>query len=231
MPSVLITGTDRGLGLEFSRQYAQAGWRVFACCRRPEQADALHRLAREHPQLSVHRLDVGDHAQIDALADELRDAAIDVLLNNAGVYGDEAQQGFGNLDYARWAQVFRINTMAAVKMAEAFVAQVARSDRRVIAALSSKMGSIADNTSGDSYLYRSSKAALNAAMKSLAIDLAPRRIAVLILHPGWAQTRMGGEQAPLPAADSVAGMRGIIDRFTLADSGRFLNYDGREIPW
>jgi NAD(P)-dependent dehydrogenase (short-subunit alcohol dehydrogenase family) len=183
MPSVLITGANRGLGLELSRQYAADGWRVFACSRDPDRADALRAVADDHPgAVSLHPLDVTDHAGIDALARELRDQPLDVLLNNAGVYGPR-KMVLGQLDYRAWERVLAVNVLAPVKMAEALFRQVAAGGRKVIAYLSSAMGSIAENTSGRHYLYRTSKAALNAAVKSLSIDLRPLGVIAVALHP------------------------------------------------
>lgn len=231
MPTVLVTGANRGLGLEFCRQYAGAGWRVLACCRQPARALDLAALAKQHPGVLIHALDVADFAAIDRLAGELKDESIDVLLCNAGVYPDNRQNGFGLLDYRRWLDSFVINAQAPVKLAEAFLPQIARSERKLIAPLSSLMGSMADNSSGGSILYRSSKAALNAAMKSLALDLRSRGISVLILHPGWVQTDMGGPNAPTLPPESVGGMRQVIEAFTPADSGRFVNFRGEALPW
>ena len=227
MATVLITGANRGLGLEFCRQYAAEGWQVLACCRNPETAGKL----AEIPHVRVFPLDVSDFAQIDALAAQLQDTAIDVLINNAGIYGDSPRRGFGQLDYAAWTQTLTINTQAPVKMAEAFLPHLQRGDKKMLVTITSQMGSIADNGSGGSILYRTSKAALNAAMKSIAIDLADQSIGVLVLHPGWVKTDMGGPNALIDAQQSVAGMRQVIAQFTLAQSGSFLKYDGSSLPW
>lgn len=231
MPIILVTGANRGLGLEFVRQYAQDGWQVHACCREPDKARELRQLAAQYKNISVHALDVADHQQIEALGKILRDTPIDVLLNNAGVYAGSGDESFGTLNYPAWTHEFRINTLAAAKMAEVFVDHVARGEQKLIAAISSLMGSMADNGSGGSYLYRSSKAALNAVMVSLARDLKARRIGALVLHPGWVKTDMGGPNAEITAETSVRGMRKVMEQFTLKDSGRFIAYDGKELPW
>lgn len=231
MPSIVITGANRGLGLEFCRQYAQANWRVFACCRQPDKAEALQQLADEYPAVSLHTADMADFASLDRLAAALSAEAIDVLLCNAGIYPDTKANGLGALDYAAWQAGFTVNSLAPVKLVEVLLPQLQRSQRRLIVAISSLMGSMADNTSGSALIYRSSKAALNAAMKSLALDLAGIGIGVLILHPGWVKTDMGGPNAPTLAADSIAGMRAVIDAYTPADSGRFLNVRGHNVPW
>ncbi|MGZ8251371.1 MAG: SDR family oxidoreductase [Methylophilaceae bacterium] len=231
--TVLITGANRGLGLEFTRQYANDGWQVIACCRDPESATALNTLAASTGNtparpIEVRKLDVNDFAQIDQLAQQLSGQKIDLLINNAGVY---PQSAWGHIDYEAWAQAFKINTMAPLKMAEAFVEHVATSQLRKIVTLSSKMGSMDDNTSGGSYLYRTSKAAVNMVMKSLTIDLKPRGIASTILHPGWVQTDMGGPNGLINTEQSVTGLRKVIEQLTLGNSGRFMAYDGKEIPW
>lgn len=231
MQTVLITGANRGLGLEFCRQYADAGWRVIAACRHPESAEALTQLAQQQASIQIEALDVADFAQIDSLSERLAGEAIDVLLNNAGVYGDEAGQGFGQLNYPKWQATLTVNTVAPVKMAEAFLPQLQHGARKLIVNVSSLMGSISDNGSGGSLLYRSSKAGLNAVMHSLALDLRAKSIGVLILHPGWAKTDMGGPGALISAEESVTGMRDCIERFTLAGSGDFIKYDGSPMPW
>ncbi|MGD0959290.1 MAG: SDR family oxidoreductase [Methylomonas sp.] len=229
--TILITGANRGLGLEFSRQYAEAGWRVIAACRNPSAAHELQVLAEEYAGLQIEALEVTDFAQIDALSQKLAEESIDVLLNNAGVFGDAQGHDFGHLDYQQWTKTLTINTMAPVKMAEAFLPQLESGQNKLIASVSSLMGSIADNTSGGSLLYRSSKAGLNAVMKSLALDLRPRSIGVLILHPGWVKTDMGGQNAPINAEESVAGMCKQIKAFTLEQTGSFIRYDGGIAPW
>jgi NAD(P)-dependent dehydrogenase (short-subunit alcohol dehydrogenase family) len=227
MSTCLITGASRGLGLEFARQYAAEGWRVLATCRDPNTAGPLAALAGD---VSVHALDVADFAKADQLAKTLKGTSIDVLINNAGIYGQHAAP-FDRLDYDTWADVLRINTLAPLKVSAAFVDHVARSEGKRIVTVSSKMGSIDDNTSGGSYAYRSAKAAVNAAMKSLAIDLRPRRIIVAVLNPGWVRTDMGGPNASIGAEESVAGMRRVIDGLSLADTGRFFDFNGASIPW
>ncbi|QFY41195.1 SDR family oxidoreductase [Candidatus Methylospira mobilis] len=232
MNTILITGANRGLGLEFCRQYAESGWNVLACCRNHDAADALNTLAARHSgKVQVHAMDVGDFQQIDELASQLADQPIDVLLANAGIYGDKPHTGFGSLDYAQWTQTLLINAQAPVKLAEAFFPNLLRGKLRLIVPITSLMGSMSDNRGGGSLMYRSSKAALNAAMKTLSIDLKPQGVGVLILHPGWVKTDMGGDQAPTYVTESVDGMIRVIRDFTFADTGRFLNFKGVELPW
>ncbi len=227
MPTVLITGANRGLGLEYACQYAADGWRVLATCREPAKAGELAALQGD---VQVYPLDVTDHGQIQALARTLRKETIDLLLNNAGIYGPKPSK-LGGIDYAAWQEVMNINVMSPLKVCECFRAHVAASDMKKIAIMSSKMGSMGDNDSGASYIYRSSKAALNAAMKSLSVDLAPRDIAVVILHPGWVRTDMGGPSGLIDAPESVSGLRQVIADLSMRTTGRFYNYDGSEIPW
>ncbi len=231
MSTVFITGANRGLGLAFCRHYADKGWDVIACCRNPAQASDLTALSQGNSHIQVEGLDVAHFDQIDALARKLSDSSIDVLINNAGVYGDKGSRGFGELDYQAWLNSFTINTLAPMKMAEAFLPQLMRDGKKLVVNISSLMGSLADNTSGGSILYRSSKAALNASMRSLSIDLQNQGIGVLILHPGWVLTDMGGPNALIDSKTSVSGMCEVIDNFTLAQSGSFIKYDGTPMPW
>lgn len=225
---VLITGANRGIGLEFTRQYAADGWKVLACCRDPESAAALQTLASASKNIQVIALDVGNFSQIDSLALQLKNEAIDVLINNAGVY---PHSNFGDTNYEDWAEAFKVNSMAPLKMAEAFVQHIARSQLKKIATLSSKMGSIDDNTSGESYIYRTSKTAVNMAMKSLSIDLKPYGISVVTLHPGWVQTDMGGANGLINTQTSVTGLRQVIADLSLQSTGQFIAFDGKSINW
>ena len=227
MPTVMITGANRGLGLEYARQYSEEGWRVIATCRDPGSAMELGSLTGE---VETHALDIGDHGQILSLANTLRNEAIDLLLNNAGIYGPRIS-GLGEIDYKTWERVTHINVMSPLKVSESFIDHVAASNLKKIAIMSSKMGSIDDNNSGGSYIYRSTKAALNAVMKSLAVDLGRRGISVALLHPGWVRTDMGGPNALIDAPESVSGLRQVIKGLNLKNSGCFFNYDGSEIPW
>ena len=230
MSSVLVTGSNRGIGLEWCRQYAAADWRVFASCRHPETADDLQALAQRHPRLSVHRLDVTEAESVYALRAELQNESIDVLINNAGVYL-EKYAPTAAIRFEEWRQTLEVNTLGPLRVTEALADRVAISHRKLVVTLSSHMGSIADITvAGDTY-YRSSKAALNAAMKGQSIALGEHGIGVLLLHPGWVKTRMGGADAPLTPVESVAGMRALADTFRMDMSGRFFRYDGTEIPW
>lgn len=242
MPTVLITGAGRGLGLELTRQYAADGWQVLACARSPDKCIELQALAASANKtggIEILPLDVTDHAAVDALARRLSDRAIDVLLNSAGTMGagSFARQGaafgkFGSSDFADWDNVFRLNIAAPMKMAEAFVTQVARSEQRKIVSLTSILGSMAKNSFGGLYAYRASKAGLNAVMRSMAIDLGRlHKIIAIPLHPGWVRTDMGGPRADIDAVPSVTGMRQVIAGLDAAKSGRYWMYNGEELPW
>ncbi|BCK87616.1 hypothetical protein MIZ01_1407 [Sideroxyarcus emersonii] len=232
MKTLLITGANRGIGLEFCKQYAADGWRVLACCRDPGKADELNRLAARHPDLiKLHALDITNHAQIEQLAKTLSGESIDLLLNNAGIYPAADKHGFGHTDYAEWMAAFNINTMAPLKMVETFVEQIARSKLKLIVTITSQMGSMDDNSSGGSYLYRSSKAAANMVVKSLSVDLKAQGITSVAFNPGWVKTDMGGPNAMIEVEQSVADMRKVIAGLTLADSGKFIGNDGVVIPW
>jgi NAD(P)-dependent dehydrogenase (short-subunit alcohol dehydrogenase family) len=228
MSTTLITGTNRGIGLEFTKQYAEAGWNVLACCRHPESADKLNALAAQHSNITIYPLDVANFKQVDALANQLNNVAIDVLINNAGVY---PSGGLSDKEVEEWLNGFKINSIAPLKIATAFTTHIAKSELKKLATLSSKMGSIDDNTSGGSYMYRTTKTAVNMVMKSLSIDLEPSGIAVVTLHPGWVETDMGGPNALINTEKSVRGLRKVIDKLNLANTGKFVAYDGKQIAW
>lgn len=230
MANILITGSNRGLGLELARQYAQAGWRVFATCRHPAEAGDLHRLAGEHSAVSIHRLDVTVVEDVKAITHELRGVPLDILFNNAGIFLEEGYRlpAFGGIRYDHWLRTFEVNTLGAARMTEALLENVALSEKRLVAVMTSHMGSIADIQMEGSYYYRSSKAALNAAMEGMAVALKPQGVGVLLLHPGAVKTRMGDG---ISTRESVNGLRRIIDGFSIKDTGRFIKYDGTTMPW
>lgn len=229
--TILLTGANRGIGLELARCYAAAGWRLQACCRNPGQATELKALAAAHPdRVSLHPLEVTDPQSIAALAASLQGGSIDLLFHNAGVAGPKPQ-GFGPIDRQGWLQTFEVNTLGPFYLTQALVDLVAASRLRIVAIMGTSLGSIADNSSGGLYAYRSSKAAVHMVMKSLAIDLAPREIVVVALHPGWVRTDLGGPAAPLRPDQSAQGLIRVLDDLTAADSGRLLSYTGEELPW
>jgi NAD(P)-dependent dehydrogenase (short-subunit alcohol dehydrogenase family) len=228
--TILITGANRGIGLELTRQFADDGWAVLACCRNPADASDLQQLCERYPSIETLTLDVTDYAQMQSLAVQLQDRPIDILLSNAGIYGPRGAN-FGDVDAAAWREVLEVNTIAPLMLAQAFVEQVGASRHKLIAVISSKMGSIADNGSGGSYIYRTSKTAVNQVVKSLANDLAGQGISVISLHPGWVQTDMGGANAEINTATSAAGLKTVLQAAGTAQSGQFFEYNGDAIPW
>lgn len=227
MPSVLITGASRGLGLELARQYAADQWTVYAACRDPASARALASIAQSGA-VSILQMDVTNPAQIEQAARSVS-GPIDILINNAGIMGKS--QSFGHMDYGAWEAVLRVNTLAPLRVAEAFAAHLARSDGRLLATITSGLASITDNTSGGWIAYRSSKAAVNMVMRSLAVALATRRITCVVVSPGWVQTDMGGPSATLTPAESVSALRRLFARLGPSDSGKFFSHEGKEVPW
>ena len=228
---ILITGASRGIGLEMVRYGMDQGWDVLACCRNPQQAENLLSMAQlSNGRVSVFLADMSELATLQALAYELRHEAIDMLINNAGVYGSDKNR-FGQVDAYDWLETFKVNTIAPMKMSELFVEQLCMGQSKIIACMSSKMGSMDDNTSGGSYIYRSSKAALNAVVKSMSLDLADKGIKCVALHPGWVKTDMGGPNAEISSKESVSQMFNTLLNLEAEDSGRFIDIDGADIPW
>ncbi len=228
MPTVFITGASRGIGLEFAKHYAGLGWQVIAAVRAPDTATALSSLSAGG-NVSIERLDVTDDAAVDAVAAKLKGHAIDLLINNAGIYGDrDAALSISNFDSYR--RVLATNIAAPMKVALSLLPNLKLADGAKILTISSRMGSIG-LSGGGSYVYRSSKAGVNAAMHALALDLKPQGITAIVAHPGWVRTDMGGSGADISVQESVAGLTAVVARATLADSGRFFNYDGAELAW
>ena len=235
VPTVLITGSNRGLGLEFARQYAARGWKVIATCRKPDTADELQALAKEYPDaLVVERLDVADFAQVDALAEKYADRPVDVLLNNAGITGGMNNQIFGKMDFDVFSKVLRVNTIAPLKISQAFYENVKASRDRKIIVVSSSQGSIGLVRQPRLYFYRASKAALNMEMRNLALQLKRRGIVVGMVNPGPTDTDM---MAGLPKkmlrspVQAVSDMMRNIDGLDVETTGSFLQYDGTVLPW
>ena len=234
MPRVLISGSNSGLGLEFARQYAAEGWHVVATCRTPGAADELNAL---NGNVDVRALDVADFEAVDHLAADLDGVAIDVMILNAG--RTKRPQEIGNMDYDTFAEIFRVNTMAPLKMAEALVENVAASEQKKIIGISSRLASIEFATAGDRtfdlrgayYPYRVTKAGLNMVMRTMAADLAPRGILTASLCPGWVRTRMGGDNATYSTEESVGWMRAIVERLGPAESGSFISHEGEAYPF
>lgn len=230
MPTVMITGANRGIGLELLRQYSEAGWEVLGTCRDLAGAEAARSIAEGNPRVTLHELDVTDSAAVDALAGQLTGTAIDVLILNAGVMSPGSNT-LGKLDAADFLRVLEVNVVAPAICAQALRTHVAASERRTLVGIGSFLGSIGSNSDGGLYSYRSSKAGIHAVMRSLSIDLREEGVTAIAMHPGWVQTDMGGTDAAISTRESVAGMRRVIDGLTPGDSGRLLTYAGEELPW
>jgi len=237
--TVLITGANRGLGLEFTKLYAGRGWRIIATCRRPEAVGELRALAGEADEadILIERLDVADHDNINALSARYANYPIDILLNNAGISGGMDNQIFGKLNYETFYPVMTVNAIGPLKMAEAFLGQVRASGQKKIITVSSSQGSIASVDIPMLYWYRSSKSAVNMLMTNLALQLERRGVIVGLVTPGATATdfiadefkkRIPGIREPATAA---ADMVRNIDRFTIENTGTFFNYDGGIVPW
>ena len=236
MTTILITGANRGLGLEFVRQYQDKDMTIHACCRNPGAANELNSLANNSGgSTQVHRMEVSDSSEVRAVADALKGVAIDRLINNAGILGTIIDQpgnsAFGSLDYSAWEETLRVNVLSPFRVCEAFVEHVAGSDEKLMVFLSTHMASITELTDGGFYPYRSSKAALNLVIKGLSIDLKDRGVRTLALHPGWVKTDMGSQAGAVEIPDSIAGMKDVISDFKAPRTGEFINYDNSPIQW
>jgi len=232
-PTVLITGASRGIGLEFTRQYAVRGWRVLATCRTPDSAVELQAIVDAHANVTIEQLDVTDHARIDALARQYRGQPIDLLINNAGISGGFENQVFGNIRYEYFNDVLATNFIAPLKMAEAFIDHVAASEQKKIMNISSRPSSIA-LTTGAQYIDRPSKASLNMVMRTLAKDVADRGVTVGLVAPGLVDTDLTRALVGIPKIspeESVTALIELIDNFTFEMSGSLIQHTGEPIPW
>lgn len=237
----VITGASRGIGLEHVRQALAAGEAVVAACRQPAQAQDLQALGASHPgRLRVEALDVADAASVQAFGQRMTGVPVDVLLNNAGIYGPPGAPGWPEgaqaqslqgMDYVHWEHLFRTNVMGPFRVTAALLPNVLAGTRRLVAMMSSDLGSIANNTQGTSHAYRSSKAALNMLARGLATDLAPQGVTVVALAPGWTRTELGGQGGDWSTADSVKAQRTVLAGLGAADSGAFVDLTGRRVPW
>ncbi len=221
MATVVITGANRGLGLEMAKQYADHGWNVIGTARKPEDAEELRTIGK----VTVMQLDAADDASVEGFAEQLGDQPVDLFINNAGIYGPS------EFDRKDWLDLFNINVIGPVKLATELKDNVAKSADRKMVVLSSQVGSIAENDSGSMIYYRTSKAAVNQAWTCLAKQWQDEGLTLIMMHPGWVQTDMGGANADLTPEESVAGMRTVIDGLTHDQNGKFYDYSGREIPW
>lgn len=228
MSTVLITGANRGIGLGLTKHYLRIGAQVTATYRNPADSEELLALCGNYDNLKVRQLEITDYQAVHQLTHEFEQ--LDILINNAGYYGPKGTS-FGFTDVEEWRKVLEVNTIAPLKLVEALYSKMKRSPIKQVACISSKVGSITENTSGGGYIYRSSKAALNSVVKSLHNDLNEEGFTVLALHPGWVQTRMGGPNALITVSESVAGLARVLENVTDKDSGGFYNYDGQPLPW
>lgn len=228
METIVITGANRGIGLELTRQYLAAGDRVIATCRLPAEAVELRQLAPQGP-LSILALEIADELSTEAFRQAIGGTAVDVLINNAGVLGG-SQQALGDMDYAQWLHTFEVNTIAPFRITSALLENLRQSTRPRVIALSSQMGALSRKSKG-SFAYRSSKAALNKVMQVLALELEALGIVVCPVHPGWVRTDMGGPGADISVQESAAGLVRLVRGLTLADTGRFWTWDGQEHAW
>ena len=231
MTTVLISGANRGIGLEFVRQYVADGTHVIAGVRDPASADALQQLAREHEgRVEILPLDAGDTASMAAFREAVGERPVDVVIANAGVTGGARQNKLGDIDYEAWLDTFNVNTLGPVRLAEAFAANLQAGEGKKLVAITSMMGSTAEN-GGGMLSYRSSKAALNNVWKGLSETMKKSEVACAVYHPGWVKTDMGGESAQITPEESVTGLRTQIAALDLAHTGRYVNWDGSERPW
>lgn len=242
MQRILITGANRGLGLEFTRQFLERQEKVFATCRNPDAADELHRLKESHADhLFIVKMDVNEAESISLAEQFVRSQAegLELLINNAGVYmarsshapGEQPSEHPGTLSFSDALAVLRINSVAPLIIAQQYLDLLRKGSSPKIVSISSGYGSVSENTGGFPYYYSASKAALNQFMRSLAADLKSSGITTVLLNPGWVSTDMGGPQATLTPRKSVSGMIRVIDALNPRDAGRFLNWQGGEESW
>ncbi|HJP37742.1 MAG: SDR family oxidoreductase [Gammaproteobacteria bacterium] len=231
--TVLITGSNRGIGLALAEHYAKEGWKVIATCRKPNQAVKLKTIADKHPLVMIEEIDVTNIETINKVANKYQDSTIDVLINNAGISGGFTNQVFGNFDYSIFERVIDVNTFGPARMAEAFLDHVAASRQKKIINITSTQGSIA-RTRGGQYFYKASKAALNMITKNLSQDLKSRKIIVGLISPGWVITDIvEGFKDPrmLKPEESAYLVDKVIDSYTPDQSGYFFDETGTVVPW
>ena len=230
MINVLITGANRGLGLGFVKKYLEKNVNVLCTTRDISGSKELLECKERYPNnIEIFELDLLKENGAETLANQLNGMPIDILINNAGV--GSSNQHFEAVSSKPWLEVLKVNLIAPLIITQSLIENVKMSSAKKIYFLSSQLGSIGDNTSGGMYIYRSSKTGLNQVVRSLSVDLKPKGITVVSLHPGWVKTDMGGPNAPVSIDKSIEGMTKVIDRTDIKDTGRFLNYDGTELPW
>lgn len=228
METIVISGANRGIGLELTRRFAASGCRVFAGCRNPDQASHLSELAKG-ADIEIRRLDVTSAEDVAALSAELEGQTVDILINNAGIMGGK-RQTVSDMDYDAWLQALEVNTVAPFRLAIATRSSLSRSSNPRIATISSQMGSLNRKSKG-SFAYRSSKAAVNKVMQVLAAEFEAEGIIVCPIHPGWVRTDMGGPEADISADESADGLFSLIKNLTQEQSGRFWTWKGDEHDW
>lgn len=228
--NILITGASRGIGLELVKQYADIGYCVLACYRANKIPETLIEEKNKYQNIETFKVDVANIDEIKNLSKALNSKPIDILINNAAVWGPTNQE-LNNINIKDWLSIFQTNTIGAFLITQELLSNVLKSFRKIIVNISSNMGSMEQNTEGGTYIYRSSKAALNSITKSLAIDLKSQGVIVVSINPGWVKTDMGGPSAILNVEESVRHIIKTLDSITLKDSGTFINYDGKKLPW
>jgi len=227
MTTILITGANRGIGLGLAKHAAERGFSVIGTARNPEQADELNAVASRVEQLHTDSID-----SVNTLAKKLKGESIDILINNAGIFPHECDD-INDLDLDALQRVIQTNTLGPIMLTRALIPNIERSDRKTSVSITSNLGSITDASKGQmGFLgYRTSKAALNMANATMAHQLKPKGISCVVIHPGWVQTDMGGQAAPLKPEDSTRSIMDTIEGLSMRDSGRFLDYRGKELPW
>ena len=236
MPTVMVTGANRGIGYEHVAQYAQKKWNVIACARQPEKAIELLQLQDKYgANFIIEELEVTNHKQVDDLSQKHSNTTIDILINNAGTGGPEGMPGamdyqkIDNMDYQIWRDILEVNLLAPFKVATSFHKQISISDKKTLIMMSSDLGSVSQNTFGGLYSYRASKSALNIVAKGMSNEW--KDIIVVALAPGWCRTYLGGAEAEIDPMDSVEDQQKMFESLTETDSGKFLNRFGNEVPW
>jgi len=230
MATILVTGANRGLGIEFVEQYLNEGNDVIATYRNENSSMDLIEMGNERSNLKLLQLDVSSNKSLNSFAENLGDSPIDIFINNAGVYGPR-NSSFGNVDEENWIPAIKINAIAPILLTQLIIKNIRSGADKKLIYITSKMGSIDDNKGGGVYVYRSSKTALNAVVKSLSVDLENEGIVVALIHPGWVKTDMGGPNALIERDTSVRGMTEVISNLDITSTGNFYNYDGSIIPW
>jgi NAD(P)-dependent dehydrogenase (short-subunit alcohol dehydrogenase family) len=236
MPTVMVTGANRGIGYEHVAQYAQKKWKVIACARQPEKAIDLLQLQDKYgANFIIEELEVTNHNQVDDLSQKYSNTAIDIFINNAGTGGPEGMPGamdyqkIDNMNYQIWRDILEVNLLAPFKVATSFHKQISISDKKTLIMMSSDLGSVSQNTFGGLYSYRASKSGLNIVAKGMSNEW--KDIIVVALAPGWCRTYLGGAEAEIDPIDSVADQQKMFESLTESDSGKFLDRFGNKVPW